>query len=215
MGVSSMELRPEASAYNYGPATSAAPTGGMQPAYQTAPNAPKVVASYASVTGAPAASPGLTRSLVVPARIQEPAHAAGGIKVGVGAPYYVGGKWYTPRHDHNYSKVGLASWYSPEFHGKPTSSGEAYNKHALTAAHQTLPLSCYVRVTNLKNGHNVLVRINDRGPFKPGRIIDLSGRAAQELGFQTSGVAPVRVEYVGMTPTPEVAQAKPQKGNKS
>jgi rare lipoprotein A (peptidoglycan hydrolase) len=216
VGMSSMEIKPEASsAYNYGSSTGAAsaggPVGAIQPAYHTSGNAPQVVASYATTTGAPTASPGLSRSLVVPARLQESApRPQGGFKVG--QPYNVDGTWYTPKHDKTYSKVGLASWYGPDFHGKRTANGEIYDMNGLTAAHQTLPMPCYARVTNIKNGRTVVVRINDRGPFKHQRIIDLSGRAAEMLGFQKSGVAPVKVDYVGLAPVGEIAQAKPAAG---
>ena len=91
---------------------------------------------------------------------------------------------------------GLASWYGAEFHGKPTSCGEPYDMYAMTAAHKTLPLGTHVKVSNLRNGRSVILRVNDRGPFVSGRIIDLSCRAAQELGSATPGLAPVRVEAV-------------------
>ncbi len=91
---------------------------------------------------------------------------------------------------------GLASWYGPDFHGKLTSNGEIYNMHALTAAHKTLPFGVYVRVTNLNNGKSVVIRINDRGPFIKGRIIDLSYAAAKKLGLDISGVAPVKIKVL-------------------
>jgi rare lipoprotein A len=137
--------------------------------------------------------------MVVPARLQEPAPSGAG-SYKVGAPYVVDGKVYTPQHDKGYNRIGLASWYGPDFHGHQTANGEIYDMNALSAAHQTLPLPCYARVTNIKNGRTVVVRINDRGPFKHDRIIDLSGRAAEVLGFYKSGVAAVRVEYVGLAP---------------
>lgn len=95
-----------------------------------------------------------------------------------------------------YIEEGLASWYGPEFHGKPTSSREIFNMHDLTAAHPTLPFGTYVMVTNLNNGQSVIVRINDRGPFVPGRIIDLSYAAARLLGAIGPGVIPVRLEVL-------------------
>jgi rare lipoprotein A len=93
-------------------------------------------------------------------------------------------------------QVGLASWYGPAFDGKRTASGERFDMNTLTAAHRTLPLNSYARVTNLATGRSIVVRINDRGPYSPGRIIDLSARAARELGMKKHGVARVRVEPV-------------------
>jgi rare lipoprotein A len=93
-------------------------------------------------------------------------------------------------------QTGLASWYGRAFHGRRTASGELYNRHALSAAHRTLPIPSYARVTNPANGRSVIVRINDRGPFIDGRIIDLSERAAQRLGSAALGVAPMRVEPI-------------------
>jgi len=112
-------------------------------------------------------------------------------------PYQIKGVWYYPLPSADgYVEEGLASWYGPEFHGKPTSCGEPYDMYALTAAHKTLPLGTYVKVTNLRNGRSIILRINDRGPFVSGRIIDLSCRGAQELGSANPGLAPVRVEAV-------------------
>lgn len=91
---------------------------------------------------------------------------------------------------------GLASWYGPGFHGRLTSNKEIYNMHALTAAHKTLPFGTYVRVTNLNNGKSVVVRINDRGPFIKGRIIDLSYAAARKLGLDLAGVVPVKIKVL-------------------
>lgn len=114
----------------------------------------------------------------------------------IGKPYKVGGRWYTPGHDEDYDKVGLASWYGPKFHGKSTANGEAFDQHALTAAHPTLPLPSYVRVTVVKTGKSAVLRVNDRGPFHRGRIIDVSKAAADKLGFRRAGSAKVRVEYL-------------------
>ena len=94
------------------------------------------------------------------------------------------------------TQKGLASWYGPDFHGKLTSNREIYNMHALTAAHKTLPFGTYVRVTNLNNGKSVVVRINDRGPFIKGRIIDLSYAAARKLGLDIAGVVPVKIKVL-------------------
>lgn len=112
-------------------------------------------------------------------------------------PYKINGIWYYPLPTaEGYSEQGLASWYGADFHGKPTSCGEPYNMNAMTAAHKTLPLGTYVKVTNLENGKAAVLRINDRGPFVSGRIIDLSCRAAQELGSYGKGLAKVKVEAV-------------------
>ncbi|MGE5268169.1 MAG: septal ring lytic transglycosylase RlpA family protein [Thiohalocapsa sp.] len=112
------------------------------------------------------------------------------------APYQVKGVWYTPRVDYSYDETGTASWYGPGFDGKPTSDGEIYDMNELTAAHKTLPLPSVVQVTNLQNGRALRLRVNDRGPFVDGRIIDLSRRAAQLLGFDGAGTAPVRVRIL-------------------
>lgn len=118
----------------------------------------------------------------------------GNARYKVGKRYKIKGKWYQPREDFDYSEVGVASWYGPNFHGKKTANGETFDKYAMTAAHRTLPLPSMVRVTNLANGKSVDVRINDRGPFAHNRIIDLSYAAAKKLGFTENGVAKVRVE---------------------
>jgi rare lipoprotein A len=112
----------------------------------------------------------------------------------IGKPYQVDGVWYYPGEDYEYSGTGIASWYGPEFDGKPTANGEIFDMNEVTAAHKTLPLPSVVRVTNLENGRSLLVRINDRGPFVNGRIIDLSRRSAQLLGYEAAGTAKVRVE---------------------
>ncbi len=116
-------------------------------------------------------------------------------------PYNVNGKWYRPlSHAKGFRQQGLASWYGDDFHGKMTSSGEIYNMHGISAAHKILPLGTYVRVTNLNNGLSIVVRINDRGPFVPGRIIDLSYGAAKRLGIVGPGTAPVEVTAIGREP---------------
>ena len=114
----------------------------------------------------------------------------------VGAPYQIKGAWYYPAEDFEYSETGIASWYGPNFHGKKTANGEDYNQNDLTAAHRTLPMPSAVRVTNLENGRSLVLRINDRGPFARGRIIDVSRRGAQLLGFEKNGVAKVRVDVL-------------------
>jgi rare lipoprotein A len=114
----------------------------------------------------------------------------------IGNPYTVSGVRYYPREDFSLSETGIASWYGPNFHGKRTANGEIYNQNDLTAAHRTLQMPSIVRVTNLENGRSVVVRINDRGPFKRGRIIDVSKRAAELLGFIGNGTARVRVDVL-------------------
>ncbi len=112
-------------------------------------------------------------------------------------PYQIKGIWYYPIPTaQGYVEDGLASWYGPGFHGKPTSTGEPYDVNAMTAAHKTLPMGTHVKVTNLENGKSTILRINDRGPFVSGRIIDLSGAAAGELDTKHRGLARVRVEAV-------------------
>jgi rare lipoprotein A len=113
-------------------------------------------------------------------------------------PYKVLGKWYQPLpHSDGFRQNGIASWYGREFHGKKTSNGEIYDMHAMTAAHKTLPLGTYVRVNNLENNRSAVVRINDRGPFVHGRIIDLSYAAADDIGIVDSGTARVEVVALG------------------
>ena len=121
----------------------------------------------------------------------------GGGHYTVGKPYRVAGKTYVPRDNPRYSKVGLASWYGAAFHGRLTANGEVYDVNGLTAAHPTLPLPSYVRVTDLENGRSIVVRVNDRGPFAHNRLIDVSSRVADILGFKRQGTARVRVDYVG------------------
>lgn len=124
----------------------------------------------------------------------------GGGRDQLGKPYQVRGKWYYPKEDRHYAKVGLASWYGDAFHGRLTANGEVYDMTHLTAAHPTMPLPSYARVTNLKTGSSVIVRVNDRGPYHEGRIIDVSERAAQMLDYANVGTAEVKVEYVGRAP---------------
>jgi rare lipoprotein A len=115
----------------------------------------------------------------------------------IGKPYVVAGRTYVPEHNPSYRADGLASWYGSDFHGRLTANGEVFDRRAISAAHPTLPLPSYVRVTNLKNHRSLIVRVNDRGPYAHDRIIDVSSRAAELLGFKPYGVARVRVEYVG------------------
>ncbi len=114
----------------------------------------------------------------------------------VGTPYQIEGLWYYPAEDYAYVQEGTASWYGTDFHGKRTANGDRYNMNDLTAAHPTLPMPSVVKVTNLANGKQIKVTVNDRGPFHSNRIIDLSKKAAQELGFYEAGTARVRVEIV-------------------
>ena len=124
----------------------------------------------------------------------------GGGTYRVGKPYTVAGRVYVPHEDPHYKKIGLASWYGDAFHGRLTANGEVFDMTSLTAAHPTLPMPSYARVTNLSNGKSLIVRINDSGPYHGNRIIDVSNRAAQLLEFRGHGVARVKVEYVGRAP---------------
>ena len=114
----------------------------------------------------------------------------------VGNPYQINGIWYYPKVDYDYVETGIASWYGPKFHKKKTANGEIFDMNNVSAAHRTLPMPSLVRVTNLNTGRSINVRINDRGPFAHGRIIDLSRRAAQLLGFKRAGTSLVRVEIL-------------------
>jgi rare lipoprotein A len=121
----------------------------------------------------------------------------GGGTYRVGRPYTVAGQTYVPGENAAYNEVGTASWYGQDFHGRLTANGEVYDVASISAAHPTLPIPSYVRVTNLANNRSIIVRVNDRGPYHQGRLIDLSVRTAKLLGFHGNGVARVRVEYVG------------------
>lgn len=125
----------------------------------------------------------------------------GGGRAHVGRPYTIAGRTYVPRHDPDYSSEGLASWYGARFHGRKTANGEIFDRWALSAAHTTMPLPSYARVTNLENDHSVIVRVNDRGPFHGNRVIDVSRATAEALDFMSDGLAPVRVDYVGPAST--------------
>ena len=124
----------------------------------------------------------------------------GGGQYLVGRPYRVGGRMYYPHEDETYVATGMASWYGDAFHGRKTANGEIYDKRALSAAHPTMPLPSYARVTNLSNGYSVIVRVNDRGPYAAGRVMDMSSRVADVLDFKRMGTARVKVEYVGRAP---------------
>ena len=120
----------------------------------------------------------------------------GGGQYMVGKPYTVAGKTYVPS-ERKYAAVGLASWYGDAFHGRRTANGEVYDKDGISAAHPTMPLPCYARVTNLRNHRSLIVRVNDRGPYHGGRVMDLSAKAAEALDYKHIGTARVKVEYVG------------------
>ncbi|MBQ0821815.1 septal ring lytic transglycosylase RlpA family protein [Microvirga terrae] len=148
--------------------------GGIDPKYGVAPS-PKVVADG------------------------QPIPKGGGRDM-VGKPYVVAGRTYVPNETPRASE-GLASWYGSNFHGRMTANGEVFDRDSIAAAHTTMPLPSYARVTNLQNGNSMIVRVNDRGPFHGNRVIDVSERAAAALGFRQSGTARVRVEYVGRAST--------------
>ncbi len=148
--------------------------GGIDPKYGVAPS-PKVIADG------------------------EPIPKGGGRNM-VGKPYTVAGRTYVPQETPRTSE-GLASWYGAAFHGRMTANGEIFDRDSIAAAHTTMPLPSYARVTNLQNGHSMIVRVNDRGPFHANRVIDVSERAASALGFKTQGTSRVRVEYVGRAST--------------
>jgi rare lipoprotein A len=124
----------------------------------------------------------------------------GGGTYRLGPAYSIGGHTYVPAEDPHYSVEGMASWYGEDFHGRQTANGEIFDMNSMSAAHATLPMPTYARVTNLSNNRSVIVRVNDRGPYHADRLIDVSVKAAILLGFYGSGVAPVRVEYVGTAP---------------
>jgi len=146
--------------------------------------APKVTEEEVGVP----ASPRVTELRKVP---------KGGGRYQVGKPYTVRGKVYVPEENPEYAASGKASWYGANFHGRKTANGELFDQYAFSAAHPTMPLPSYARVTNLDNGSSMIVRVNDRGPFAHNRIIDVSNRTAEMLGFKDMGVANVKVEYVG------------------
>ena len=129
----------------------------------------------------------------------EPVPKGGGM-YRVGKPYSVNGRTYVPAENPSYRIEGIASWYGRDFHGRLTANGEIYDMHSISAAHTTLPLPSYVRVTNLDNGRSIVVRVNDRGPYHRNRVIDLSIGTAKALDFYSRGLARVRVEYVGAAP---------------
>lgn len=122
----------------------------------------------------------------------------GGGRYSVGKPYVIAGKTYVPEENvQGYTASGIASWYGEDFHGRQTANGEVFDMHSIAAAHPTLPLPSYVRVTNLKNDRSLIVRVNDRGPYHEGRVIDVSVQAARLLGFYDTGTTRVKIDYVG------------------
>jgi rare lipoprotein A len=147
-----------------------------------------------------------TRFAPQPSRLASPLYPGngplprGGGHYVVGQPYEVAGRWYSPADQPNYDEVGTASWYGPQFDRHETANGEWFDMDYLTAAHTTLPLPSYVRVTNVENGKALVVRVNDRGPFVGDRIIDLSRKAAETLKMKDQGTARVRVQYIGPAP---------------
>ena len=124
----------------------------------------------------------------------------GGGQYLVGRPYRVAGHWYYPRVNPSYSAVGMASWYGAAFRGRRTANGEIYDTASLSAAHPTMPLPSYARVTNLQNGYSIIVRVNDRGPYHAGRVMDVSSRVADVLDMKAMGTARVKVDYIGPAP---------------
>jgi rare lipoprotein A len=118
----------------------------------------------------------------------------------IGRPYQIAGAWYEPKEDPNYDRTGMASWYGAAFHGRMTANGEIFDSAAISAAHPTLPLPSYVRVTNLENERSIVVRVNDRGPFRHKRLIDVSEQTAELLGFHHEGMTQVRVQFISKAP---------------
>lgn len=154
-------------------------------ATKPAPRMLPPVVNHAPVAQAPAA-PAPPPAMAMPSPIYK-----------VGNPYQVAGIWYYPKEQADYDETGIASWYGADFHGMLTANGEVFDRNAISGAHPTLPMPVNVRVTNLQNGRSLVVRVNDRGPFANGRVIDLSEHAADLLGFRTNGTARVRVTYLG------------------
>lgn len=154
----------------------------------------KVIFSFILMASLVACSSAPTRTVARMPKNDELPTGSQGVKRKVGNPYKVAGVWYHPKEDPTYDQTGYASWYGKDFHGKTTANGEVYNMNALTAAHKTLPMPSYVKVTNLENNRSLVLRVNDRGPFVAGRLIDVSRRGAQLLGFQKQGVTRVRIQ---------------------
>jgi rare lipoprotein A len=188
----SIKLRPSQCAVLRGTAVAICAGAGLSACASVTPM-PEGLASTAGPSAAVYAPHGQTRYAA-----QAPSSA--GPRYKLGAPYQAGGVWYVPAEQPNYDEVGVASWYGDEFNGKPTANGEIFDMNGVSAAHATLPMPSIVEVTNLENGKTIQVRLNDRGPFHPGRIIDLSRGAAQQLGFFNKGTAQVRVRFISAAP---------------
>jgi rare lipoprotein A len=182
----------EDNSYGYDNVREALPTGPVidlrrPPAQAAAPTAPvEIVPQAAPVVEAQAAQSGARPPWLEQER--------------VGPPYEVGGRWFVPTPEPGYEMTGTASWYGPTFHGQATSSGEIFDQEGITAAHPTLPIPSLVQVTNLATGREIVVRVNDRGPYVGDRVIDLSRGAARVLGFDQAGTAQVHVRYLGPAP---------------
>jgi rare lipoprotein A len=161
-----------------------------------------LLALVATLAASCASSPEPSRRFRAPMANSVPADATAMIASSsshqkVGDPYVVAGQRFVPRRDDTYDETGIASWYGPTFHGRPTANGEVFDQNLLTAAHTTLPIPSIIEVTNLENGRSVILRLNDRGPFVDDRMIDLSREAATQLGYRQRGLARVRVRYLG------------------
>lgn len=154
-----------------------------------------LVAAALSISGCGGGVDGI-ESLIATNSGSNPTDLPAGRRV-VGKPYKAGGRWFTPQENPDYDETGKASWYGAELHGGRTANGERFQADLLTAAHPTLPLPSYIRVTIPKTGKSAVLRVNDRGPFSRGRLIDVSRGAAEKLGFRRIGHAVVRVEYLG------------------
>ena len=167
--------------------------------------APLIAACSGGSTGATVKRAAFTSKeygvAVSPRVTRNPNPPKGGGRYLVGKPYTVRGQVYTPKENpQGYADMGKASWYGSDFHGRRTANGEIFSANAITGAHPTLPLPSYVRVTNTDNGRSVVVRVNDRGPYIHGRIMDLSYKAADILGYVNKGTGNIAVSYVGPAP---------------
>jgi len=170
--------------------TSTAPAGEVQAELAPAQNSRTSPSPKNSRSGAPVQSRPAEVARITP----------GGGYQKLGEPYRIAGRLYVPQRDPDYDETGIASWYGRQFHGRLTANGERFDMNSLSAAHPTMPLPAYARVTNLANGRSVIVRVNDRGPYAHNRLIDLSKKTAAVLDFQDKGTAKVRVQFVGDAP---------------
>ncbi len=180
------------------PPPSSAPQAPMAPSVQVLPQPPPQAPAERSPCLTKWGSPRLDAPAECASKSPRALPGRGVYKIG--KPYTVAGRTYVPAEDPNYEEVGLASWYGPRFHGGMTANGETYDMYRLSAAHRTLPMPSYAYVHNPANGRTIMVRINNRGPFKGNRIIDLSKEAARLLDFKGRGLASVRVTYAGRAP---------------